>query len=422
MIAIDARNVTKEFRLGQLQGFKDRLLSAFGRQAPRPSPFKALDDVSFTVEKGEVLGIIGENGAGKSTLLKLLAGVSSPTSGSLNLVGSIAPLIEIGAGFHPELTGRENIFLNGAILGLPKKIIQERFDDIVSFAELEEFIDTPIKRYSSGMAIRLGFAVAISIDPEILIIDEVLAVGDIAFQRKCFDRMERLIKDGNRTVILVSHNIRQVERICSRAILLEQGKILMDGNPDEVCSQFFQSSNRKIFSYFASARSHRPRIESSGEINQLHVELVGQTGPRQGEISSCGPLSLRIRFQLESPIEGAEFVIGTHTADFFYLTANSTALLGQELNLAAGPHLIDFAIPALPLAPGIYCVRIAVFDGNRRLLYMGENLQQFSVVPKHGEARQPQLRTIEVDSCWAIDGKALVPSRDDSCLQGNPHA
>lgn len=413
VVSIEANELIKEYKLGQLQGIKQKFVAAIDRitsnsPTPAPLPFKALDSVSFTVENGEVLGVIGSNGAGKSTLLKLLAGVTTPTRGSLKINGTLAPLIEIGAGFHPELTGRENIFLNGAIMGLSKKVIKEKFDEIVNFAELDEFIDTPIKRYSSGMAIRLGFAVAISVDPEILIIDEVLAVGDIAFQRKCFDRMERLIKDKGKTIILVSHNIRQVERICTRVILLEHGRVIKDGSPEDVCSLFFQRSNKKIFSYFSDKENNRSSIESSGEISQLQVTLIDDTGKPNDEILTGGTLRLHLDLTLESPISKVELVVGTHTTDFFYLTANSTATYPERIDLSPGNHRIEFSIPLLPLTPGIYCIRVAIFDGNRRLLFMGESLKYFSVVPRKNEARQPQLRSIDVDSCWKIDGQILV--------------
>ena len=198
MPAIEVSHVTKEFRLGALSGLKQTLLNAgarlSGRKVLERPLFKALDDVSFSIEPGEVVGIIGHNGAGKSTLLKMLARISSPTRGSVKVNGRIAPLIEVGAGFVPDFTGRENVYLNGSILGMSKKGIDRKFDEIVDFAEMAEFIDTPVKRYSSGMQVKLAFAVATSIESEILIVDEVLAVGDLAFQRKCFDRMEDLIK------------------------------------------------------------------------------------------------------------------------------------------------------------------------------------------------------------------------------------
>ena len=216
MAIIEVNHVTKEYRLGKQHSFKQTIYDIFSRLrgkniVERPL-FKALDNVDFRVEEGEVLGIIGHNGAGKSTLLKLLAHVTVPTSGNVKVKGNVAPLIEVGAGLVPDLTGRENIYLNGTILGMKRSEIDKKFDDIVTFAELDEFIDTPIKRFSSGMQVRLGFSIATSIDADILIVDEVLAVGDLAFQRKCFDRMENMIRLQGKTVLVVSHNIRQIQR------------------------------------------------------------------------------------------------------------------------------------------------------------------------------------------------------------------
>src|ERR1700730_11754749 len=250
MTVIEVNHVTKEFRLGQLHSLKQSVLDAVarvrGKPVPERVPFKALDDVDFKVEQGEVLGIIGQNGAGKSTLLKLLARISAPTSGSVNVRGSVAPLIEVGAGMVPDLTGRENIYLNGVILGMRRAVIAKKLDEIVAFAELEEFIDTPVKRYSSGMYVRLGFSIATSMDAAILIVDEVLAVGDLAFQRKCFDRMEDMIKRQGKTVLLVSHNTRQIERLCSRVILMDHGRIVADDTPGKVCDLFYERSDLKI--------------------------------------------------------------------------------------------------------------------------------------------------------------------------------
>ena len=208
MPIIEVKHISKEFQLGELHSLKQTVLDTVarvrGHTAPKRVPFKALDDVNFDVEQGEVLGIIGQNGAGKSTLLKLLAGITKPTRGTLAVNGRVAPLIEVGAGLVPDLTGRENIFLNASILGMTRSEIAKKLDEIVAFAELEEFIDTPIKRYSSGMQVRLGFSIATSIEANILIVDEVLAVGDLAFQRKSFDRMDDMIKRQQKTVLLVS--------------------------------------------------------------------------------------------------------------------------------------------------------------------------------------------------------------------------
>src|SRR6266567_7593133 len=235
MPVIEVNHVTKEYRLGQFHSLKQSVLDAVARLRGHPvqerAPFKALDDVDFSVEEGEVLGIIGSNGAGKSTLLKLLARITVPTSGLISVRGKIAPLIEVSAGLISDLTGRENVYLNGIILGMPYAQVKKKFDEIVAFAELEEFIDTPIKRYSTGMAVRLGFSLATCVDADILIVDEVLAVGDLAFQRKCFDRMEDMIKRQGKTVLLVSHNTRQIERLCDRVILMDHGRIIADDSP-----------------------------------------------------------------------------------------------------------------------------------------------------------------------------------------------
>lgn len=200
--------------------------------------FSALDDINFQVQEGEIVGIIGRNGAGKSTLLKILSQITPPTAGKIHLRGRVASLLEVGTGFHPELTGRENIFLNGAILGMKQKEIRQKFDEIVAFSEIEKFLDTPLKRYSSGMNVRLAFAVAAHLEPEILLVDEVLAVGDVAFQKKCLGKMSAVIKGGGRTILFVSHNMSAIQTLCTRAMLLEKGKIKNDGQVESVIQEY----------------------------------------------------------------------------------------------------------------------------------------------------------------------------------------
>ena len=231
-------NVTKQFILQKQKTFKE-FLPAFFSGKETYQRFKALEDISFEVSKGETLGIVGPNGSGKSTILKLIAGVMSPTRGKVTVNGKVSPLIELGAGFHPELSGRENIYLNGTILGLKKKEIDKNFNDIVDFAEVWEFINQPIKHYSSGMYMRLAFAIAVYVNPEILILDEVLAVGDPNFQAKCFKKMEEF-KNNSVTIIYISHNMLQVEKFCSRVIYLNQHKIKGNGKPDIICKQYLK--------------------------------------------------------------------------------------------------------------------------------------------------------------------------------------
>lgn len=233
---IEFKNVTKKFSLLSHKTFKEFLPALLGGKETAEN-FTALSDISFTVNKGETVGIIGPNGSGKSTILKLIAEVMSPTNGSVSVHGKVSPLIELGAGFHPELTGRENIFLNGAILGLSQKQIEKNFKSIVDFAELWEFIDQPIKHYSSGMYMRLAFAVAVHVDPDILIVDEILAVGDTVFQAKCFTKMEEFKKNGV-TIMFVSHSLTQVQQFCNKAIYLNHGNLITKGSTDMVCYQY----------------------------------------------------------------------------------------------------------------------------------------------------------------------------------------
>src|SRR5947208_2515452 len=246
---VSARGLGKRYLIGpdafRMQTLRDRvtdMVRSAARRAPRSNPreFWALRDVSFELAAGEVLGVIGRNGAGKSTLLKLISQITEPTEGEAHLFGRVASLLEVGVGFHPELSGRENIFLNGAILGMTRGEIIKKFDEIVAFAEVEQFLDTPVKRYSSGMYVRLAFAVASHLEPEILIVDEVLAVGDAQFQQKCLGKMGQVSRSG-RTVLFVSHNMTAVKALCTRAVLLEKGRLALDGDVDEVVNRYLSA-------------------------------------------------------------------------------------------------------------------------------------------------------------------------------------
>jgi lipopolysaccharide transport system ATP-binding protein len=406
MPIIEVNHLTKEYHIGQTKSITHGFFRTFdrlcGKTVTRNPPFKALDNIDFTVEDGELIGIIGTNGAGKSTLLKILARVSVPTKGSIKVHGSVAPLIELGAGLHPELTGRENVYLNGAIMGIPIKIIRKKFNEIVKFAEIEEFIDTPIKRYSSGMAIRLGFSVASSVEPDILIIDEVLAVGDIAFQRKCFDRIEDLIKKRGKTVLLVSHNIRQVERICTRVILLDKGKIIADGRPSDVCNIFFQLSNKKIQSYLHEQYETKTNIQTSGEVEIRRIDILDVNGQPIDQIESSGMLRVSVCFDLKRFIKRPEIVVGTHTTDFVYLSASSTSVFDDRPDFEAGLHEVEYIVPSFPLVAGVYCIRVAFFDQNRRLMFAGETLKMFFVVSGNDETKEPGLRTLNFPTIWKL--------------------
>jgi ABC-type polysaccharide/polyol phosphate transport system ATPase subunit len=409
MAIIEVNHVTKEFRLGQMHGLRQTLRNGVARLRgkpvePRP-PFKALDDVDFKVEQGEVLGIIGHNGAGKSTLLKLLAGISRPTHGSVSVHGRVAPLIEVGAGLVPDLTGRENIYLNATILGMKRAEIKRKFDEIVAFAELGEFIDTPVKRYSSGMMVRLGFSIATSVAAEILIVDEVLAVGDLAFQRKCFDRMESLIQKDGRTVLLVSHNIRQVERLCSRVMLVDKGKLLADGTPKETCNFFYERSDETIKKVRAASAGDA-RYETSGDVELLSVALLDASGRATDTIVHKQDIHVVVTYELRRQLPRPVFGVGIHTTDFLYLaTSQSTS----ELSLAAvepGVHQLTCSIKSFPFLPGVYSLRLGVALGATFTpTFYAENVLHFQVVAgelNRASTSHPQEGFIALDTSWAI--------------------
>lgn len=403
MAIIEVNNVSKEYRLGAMQGLKQTLLNTtarlLGKQVePRPA-FKALDNVSFSIEKGEVVGIIGHNGAGKSTLLKMLAGISKPSDGQVTVNGRIAPLIEVGAGFIPDFTGRENVYLNGSILGMSKREIDSKFDEIVEFAEMAEFIDTPVKRYSSGMQVKLAFSVATSIESEILIVDEVLAVGDLAFQRKCFDRMEDKIKHQGMTVLVVSHNIRQIQRLCNRVVLMDHGRVLMDDTPEKCCNLFYELSDKQIAQNKQQAKAKK--VDTSGEVDVKQIEILDAvSGQPLERVAHGSDVTFRIHLQTLAPQINTRLTLGFHTTDFIYLCASSHAIPGE---LAASHIILDCTIRNFPLLPRTYGLRIGINSGESNVMvFYGEGLLNFQVTKKDINRAQTSESFIELDSAWKI--------------------
>jgi lipopolysaccharide transport system ATP-binding protein len=381
MNVIEVRGVTKKFRLGQLQTLRNNVQNFLrrmsGKRPEEPKLFKALDDVSFSVRAGEVVGIIGSNGAGKSTLLKILSGITDPTTGTAVVRGRVAPLIEVGAGLHHELTGRENIYLNASILGVPHKRIDKLVDPILDFAEIRPFADTPVKKYSSGMKVRLGFAIATNIEADILIVDEVLAVGDIAFQRKCFDKMEDLILKQKKTVLLVSHNIRQVQRICDRVIFFEQGRIVGDGPAEAVCQAFFEKSDQEIYQHVDSARTEMDVAEG---FELLSLSLVTPDGRPTKRVQVNDPVEIRIHYRNADTLAHPKFGIGVHTSDFLYLTTYDSRYEIEMPELAPGEHEAVCRISRMPFTPGVYSLRLGVSGGGvEKTIFYGENLLNFHV-------------------------------------------
>lgn len=407
MPIIQVDHLTKEYNLGAMQGIKQALLNNVarltGKEVEERPTFTALNDISFSVNKGEVLGIIGHNGAGKSTLLKMLSGISHPTRGQVHVEGRIAPLIEVGAGFIPDFTGRENIYLNGSILGMSRSEIKRKFDDIVEFSEIAEFIDTPVKRYSSGMQVKLAFSVATSIESEILIIDEVLAVGDLAFQQKCIERMEKLIKSDDRTVIIVGHNIRQLQRICTRVMLMDHGRITNDGNPSDVCGIFFREAQERTFTRHGNHEGEIEAQQGTDIVRVLKVETLDDEHKPQNGTGMHDPLTIRVTFACTKKLVRPEIVVGLHTSDFVHVLAVGNALSESRPDFEPGIHQATCRIADIPVRPFSYGLRLTILDQYRVLLWYAENIQPVLITPgRHDITKIPEVGLVDMPGKWSF--------------------
>jgi ABC-type polysaccharide/polyol phosphate transport system ATPase subunit len=414
MNAIEVRNASKVYRRysrrRQFATLKSALLSGSLIRDLRPDEtFPALQDVTFDVPRGRTLGVIGRNGSGKSTLLKLVAGISKPTTGTVTVRGRISALIELGAGFHPEISGRENVFINGIMLGLSKREITRRFDEIVEFAELEEFIDNPVKTYSSGMYMRLGFAVAIHVDPEVLLVDEVLAVGDEGFTHKCLDKFAEFKRRG-KTILLVTHSLGMVERFCDEAIWMDGGRLKATGDPKRVVGAYVTdvevSEEKLLAANDAKAKDASevlsPDDPASAVLPDNPIEAIegpadmfrateGRWGSREIEITAVTLLGpggeaghvfhtgepMSIRVGLRAPVEMTDFVmgVGIFNAEGVCVYGTNTTLEEYRSVRMLGDAEAAFAIDSLDLVEGTYKLDVAVhkFDGYpydyHRLLY-----------------------------------------------------
>lgn len=386
-IAIKADCLSKHYRLGaasrQHNTLRDHLMHRLrgltrwggGRQESKPS-FWALKDISFEVKRGEVLGIVGHNGAGKSTLLKILSRITQPTTGTADIYGRVSSLLEVGTGFHSELSGRENIYLNAAMLGMRREEVRRKFDEIVAFSGVEAFIDTPVKRYSSGMYVRLAFAVAAHLEPEILIVDEVLAVGDASFQQKCLGKMEEVSRSG-RTVLIVSHNMTVIEGLCERAILLEKGRVAKIGNTHEVV-EGYADAIRGLAGTAIEARHDR---EGLGEILLTRIEVMDtQRHPVAAAITGRDVV-IRMYYRCAA---GKEFkncrvsisVNGRKAQDLFVL---STDIVDPKPLTLRGEGYVDFILPELPLTGGAYFFQ-SYIESNGHAQDWIKNVAPFSVL------------------------------------------
>ena len=354
--AISVQNVSKRFRLyhERNQYLKTALLR--GRRA-QFEEFWAVDDVSFDIETGSTFGIIGSNGSGKSTLLKCLAGILSPDRGSLKVNGRLSALLELGAGFHPDLSGRENVFLNGAILGMSNKEIQLRFDDIVEFAGLGNFIDTPVKNYSSGMVVRLGFAIAANVEPEILLIDEVLAVGDAEFQQKCFEKIEGFRQDG-RTIVLVSHGLSDIEKLCSDVAWIDKGHLRKLGKSYEVVSEYEGVSHHAVERQIGDIGERW----GSGEAQITKVELLNADSANVSMLNTSKAMTIRIHYFAKEVIKNAVVGIRITHLHGMNIWGTNTKRSGVAIPTLSGRGHVDLQIDALPLLEGTYDLTVALSD------------------------------------------------------------
>lgn len=368
--AIRIENVSKQYRLGAIGGgtLRGDLQTFWAKIRHKEDPntkigetvkgqkgdrFMALNGVSFEVKKGEALGIIGHNGAGKSTLLKLLCRVTSPSGGKISYDGRIASMLEVGTGFHPELTGRENVYMNGAILGMTKAEIDKKFDQIVEFAEMEKFIDTPVKRYSSGMYVKLAFSVAAHLDSEILIMDEVLAVGDMAFQKKCLSKMRDAANIEGRTVLYVSHNMNTIRQLCNRCIVLSKGQVIFDGDVEEAITLYLNESTEKLTHNSFEIREEDPYITT--DIKMLSLDMLSE----DNLIKFGNKLKFKLTYDARKEINNLNFRFTILLPD---RTAIATTTTGDLLCNKKGIYEKTFEIDISQIAPADYIMQIVAFE------------------------------------------------------------
>ncbi len=376
----------------------------------------ALKDVSFEVERGEMLSIIGPNGSGKSTVLKLISRILEPTLGKISVDGKVSALIELGAGFHPDLTGRENVYLNGSILGLSQEEMDAKFKEIVKFAELERFIDVPLKHYSSGMYMRLGFAIAINVEPDILLIDEVLAVGDESFQKKCLAKIEEFKKQG-KTMVFVSHALETVRKLCDQALWLEEGVVKSTGSPDKVIYDYLDDLRRKEGVALDEKHRHlRYELEEqqlenrwgSGEVRIYEVQLLGGGGEEKHVYQTGDTMIIRLYYEVKEPAADLTFGVGIHRSAGLHIHGTNTFAQKVQYDARVGKGMVELEYWELPLSTGNYAVSVGVWPGDKwQLPYdMHSQMYEFSVWGAEDEG------LIALPHHW-LGGRPLVPSTEE---------
>lgn len=409
--AVRVENLSKQYRLEQHRAryrtLRDKLsgLMPGAKAGSRASShqhdksFWALKDVSFDIGEGEVVGVIGRNGAGKSTLLKLMSRITAPTEGRIEICGRIGSLLEVGTGFHPELSGRENIFMSGAILGMTNAEISRKFDDIVEFAEVEKFVDTPVKHYSSGMYLRLAFAVAAHLEPEILIVDEVLAVGDAVFQKKCLGKMDEVARQG-RTVLFVSHNMVAIENLCTRGIVLRDGRLVFDGTAHEAIDVYLTPDDQSGVQDLKHARR-----AGTGEVRINRYEIISTNGKliRAGE-----EFTIRCYFEVHQPVKRPHFSISIYSRSGLILFSVFTSDLGYDIPELFSDGYVDLTIRNPNLLAGTYSLHLGVSDEATNhwydRVYEGPELQiEPSDVYRTGRQRAASYSFLFYDCEWSLE-------------------
>jgi lipopolysaccharide transport system ATP-binding protein len=404
---IEVRNLSKKYKIGERQRYlslRDSVSTLFSRKNTEGSEFWALNDVSFDIHAGESIGIIGRNGAGKSTLLKILSRITPPTKGSVILRGRMASLLEVGTGFHSELTGRENVFMNGSILGLKKREIEAKFDEIVDFSGVEQFIDTPLKHYSSGMQLRLAFAVAAHLEPEILVIDEVLAVGDAEFQKRCLGKMDEVSRSG-RTVLFVSHNLGLIQSLCSKGILLIEGRIESVGKIDEVTRTYLLKSQDIL-----SAQVELKPLKKGATFRS--VSLLNYKNSLTSTFRFDEPINLRIEFELYDDIKNLELSLSLSSLEGLKILYDSSlyATNGKIEIEKRGKYSVLITLPSQILLPNSYTFNIALNIPNITLFDHRKGVIGFSIeeTGKRIECyKSSDLGIINLGLNWSLKAKKL---------------
>ncbi|OGX39110.1 MAG: hypothetical protein A3C36_04335 [Omnitrophica WOR_2 bacterium RIFCSPHIGHO2_02_FULL_52_10] len=405
--AIEFTNVWKKFKKGEkINSLRDAIPNLFKRKdrnlTLEEREFWAVKDVSFNIEKGGVIGIMGPNGAGKSTILKLLSRIIVPNEGSIKIIGRLSALIEVTAGFHSELTGRENVYLNATILGMRKKEIDAKFDDIVEFSGVREFIDTPVKRYSSGMYSRLGFSVAAHMEPDILLVDEVLSVGDIAFQAKCAQKIRELLHSGA-TIVLVSHQLDMIQSLCKRVILLRRGEVVMDGDVDEVIPHYQNIVNHEIEAEMKGklgSNAEKVKVDTSSAIEIKNVRMVKSDGAPQENFSVGDALHFIINVTAREEVESPIFKVDIVRSDGVLCCSSFSDKTGLILGNVKGDLTMNFVMDKLLLTPSIYMVKFSVWDKNKIHSYHVRNQDILRIDMDQMEYRGGPVLALEAK--WSV--------------------